>query len=119
MGNREVSFQSSSVDLSPFEASRNSKFAVNEVAYQEAARTQRSHHNDQGWLSVTLAQLDATRIYYLDQRVQAHDAGLTDAAQKLRQKDPIAQINQVFESIDLHLKITVDRTTTYGEKGRI
>lgn len=55
MGNREVSFQSSSVNLSPFEANRNSRFVVDKVAYEEAARTQRSHHNDQGWLSVTLA----------------------------------------------------------------
>ena len=116
LGNRELSFKGSAVDITPNEINNYLGYVAGEIAHGDTTRTNRSNHNNQDWLSVTLGQLDSQRIYYLDQRVQAHDAGLTDAAKKLKQKDPIAQINQVFESIGLHLEISVDKTSTYMVK---
>jgi len=116
MGNREVSFQSSGVDLSPQRINSGHEGAARQIRHNNAARTNRSEHNDQSWLSTTLGQLDALRIHLPQQENQAHRNDLADDARKLEQKDPIVQINQVFESIGLHWKISVDKTSTYMVK---
>ena len=116
MGNREVSFQSSSVDLSPREINTRHEGAAKHIRYIKDARTDRSGHNNQSWVSTTLGQLDVLRVYLLQQENQAHRNELADDARKLEQRDPIVQINQVFESIGLHLKISVNKTSTYMGK---
>lgn len=115
MGNWEVSFQSSSVDLSPRNINAHHENAAR-FLHNNAARTNRSSHNNQSWLSTTLGQLDALRIYILQQENQAHRNEMADDARKLEQKYPIVQINQVLESIGLHLEISVDKTSTYMVK---
>ena len=116
MGNREVSFKSSAVDKPPTQIHQRHESAKSQIAHHASARTDRSAHNDQDWLSVTLGQLDSLRIHYLDKRVQALEVGLSDDAQKMKQKDPLVQINQIFESIGLKISVSVDKTSNYMVK---
>lgn len=111
-GNREVAFRDSKVSLSPSETQSYEQSGWNIVRGQEA-RTKRGYHNNQSWLNALLARLNDFGNHCIREEVEAHRNLDNDKAAEAQELDPIAQINQVFQSIGLSLVLSVDRNANY------
>jgi ABC-type cobalamin/Fe3+-siderophores transport system ATPase subunit len=111
-GNREVSFTSSAVSLTPQQMREFREMTSNFLTVPQS-RTKRGYHNNQSWLDTFLSRLSALITHNMALEVSAHRKGDAAAANELRDQDPIIQINDVLSEIGINLSIEINRDSKY------